>query len=83
MEAVKEPLLLMEIEKELAGPDAQAALVRYDAVLAALGRRLDAALKEGLPPAGYPRAEALREANIIARKILRLSVRVDGKARSA
>jgi hypothetical protein len=83
MEAVKEPLLLMEIEKELAGPDAQAALVRYDAVLAVLGRRLDAALKEGLPPDGYPRAEALREANIIARKILRLSVRVDGKARSA
>ena len=58
-------------------------LLSASAVLAALGRRLDAALKEGLPPDGYPRAEALREANIIARKILRLSVRVDGKARSA
>ena len=83
MEAVKEPLMLLEIERELAGPDAQAALARYDAVLAALGRRLEAALKAGLPPDDYPRAEALREANIIARKILRLSVRVDGKARSA
>ena len=83
MEAVKEPLMLLEIERELAGPDAQAALARYDAVLAALGRRLEAALKAGLPPEEYSRAEALREANIIARKILRLSVRVDGKARSA
>ena len=83
MEAVKEPLMLLEIERELAGPDAQAALARYDAVLVALGRRLEAALKAGLPPEGYPRAEALKEANIIARKILRLAVRVDGNTRSA
>lgn len=79
MEAVKEPLMLMEIEKELAGPGSHDALVRYDAVLAALGRRLEAALKAGLPPDEFPKVEALGEANMIARKILRLSVRVDGQ----
>ncbi len=83
MEAVKEPLLLLEIEKELAGPDAHDALVRYDAVLVALGRRLEAALKAGLPPDEFPKAEALMDANTIARKILRLTVRVDGEARKA
>ena len=83
MQAVKEPLLLLEIEKELAGPDSHDALVRYDAVLVALGRRLEAALKAGLPPDEYPKLEALREANTIARKILRLTVRVDGEARKA
>ena len=83
MEAVKEPLLLLEIEKELAGPDSHDALVRYDAVLVALGRRLEAALKAGLPPDEYPKLEALREANTIARKIWRLTVRVDGEARKA
>ena len=83
MEAVKEPLMLLEIERELAGPDAHAALARHDAVLAALGRRLEPALKAGLPPNEYPRAEMLRDANILARKILRLAVRVDGKVRSA
>ena len=83
MEAVKEPLQLLEIEKELAGPDAHAALVRYDAVLVALGRRLESALKAGLSPDEFPKVEALREANILARKILRLTVRVDGEARKA
>ena len=83
MEAVKEPLMLLDIEKELAGPDSHAALAQYDAVLMALGRRLEAVLKAGLPPEDYPRAEALKDANIIARKILRLAARVDGKARSA
>lgn len=77
MEAVKEPLLLMRIEKELAGPDKAAALARYDAVLAGLEARICAAMKEGLPPDEYPRVSFLREANVLARKILRLTVRVD------
>jgi len=76
MEAVKEPVRLLEIEKELAGPDKESALARYDAVLVALERRLDAAMKAGLPPEEFPKAEALREANTLARKILRLTVRV-------
>ena len=83
MEAVKEPLLLLAIEKELAGPDSHDALVRYDAVLVAWGRRLEAALKAGLPPDEYPKVEALMEANTLARKILRLTVRAGGEARKA
>ncbi len=78
MEALSEPLRLLEIEKELAGPNKDAALARYDKVLADLSARLDAALKAGLPPDEFPRAEALKEANTLARKILRLTVRVDG-----
>ena len=78
METLNEPLRLLEIEKELAGPNKDAALARYDKVLADLATRLDAALKAGLPPDEFPRAEALKEANTLARKILRLTVRVDG-----
>ena len=78
MATLNEPLRLLEIEKELAGPNKDAALARYDKVLADLAARLDAALKAGLPPDEFPRAEALKEANTLARKILRLTVRVDG-----
>ena len=77
MEAVKEPLRLLEIEKELVGPDKEAALARYDAVLARLDARIEAAMKDGLSPDEYPKVELLKEANILARKILRLTVRVD------
>ena len=80
MEAVKKPLMLLEIEKELAGPEKEAALARYDAVLVGLDSRIEAAMKEGLSPDEYSRAEMLKEANILARKILRLAVRVDGQA---
>lgn len=83
MEAVTEPVMLMEIERELAGPGRDAALARYDAVLAGLGRRLDAAMKEGLPPDEFPAAEELKEANVLARKILRLTARVGGEPRNA
>ena len=83
MEAVNEQRMLLEIERELAGPDAGERLARYDAVLVALERRLEAAMKEGLPPDEYPKAEALREANTLARKILRLTARVGGEARKA
>ena len=83
METVKEPLRLLEIEKELAGPDREAALVRYDATLAALSARLDAALDAGLSPDEYQKAAALKDAAVAARKILRLTVRVDAQARKA
>ena len=83
MEAVNEPNMLLEIERELAGPGKDAALARHDAVLVRLGERMDAALKAGLPPDEYPKVEALKEANVLARKILRLTVRVDGEARKA
>ena len=83
MEAVNEPVRLMEIEQELAGPQKEAALAKYDAVLSALAGRIDAALQAGLPPEEFPKVEELKEANTIARKILRLTVRVDGKVRKA
>lgn len=77
MEALaKEPIRLLEIEKELAGPGAHEAMERYDAMLAALGSRIDEAISQGLAPDEYEKAVMLREANVIARKILRLTVRV-------
>ena len=76
METVREPVRLLQIEKDLSGPEKDAALARYDAVLVGLDKRIVAAMKEGLSPEEYARVEALREANTLARKILRLTVRV-------
>ena len=75
-----EPVRLLEIEKELAGPGKEAALARYDKVLVGLSERIDDALRAGLAPDEFPKVEALKEANVLARKILRLTVRVDGEA---
>lgn len=83
MEAVTEPTMLLDIERELAGPEKDSALARYDAVLVALGRRLEAAMKEGMSPDEFPKVEQLREANVLARKILRLTARVGGETRKA
>ena len=66
---------LMEIEKELAGPDRDAAVKKYDDVLVALGARLKSALDRGLPPGEYESCRELAEAAYIARKLLRLQVR--------
>ena len=79
MEAVTEPTMLLEIERELAGPERDSALAKYDAVLVALGRRLEAAMKEGMPPDEFPKVEELVEANVFARKILRLTARVGSR----
>jgi hypothetical protein len=70
-----EPIRLLEIERELASPGAAAALARHDAVLSALDARLSRAVSEGLPPDEFSRAEELKKANTVARKILRLAVR--------
>jgi hypothetical protein len=66
---------LLEIEKELSGADSDTALARHDAVLAALERRIAEAMRVGLPPDEYSCVEELREANLVARKILRISAR--------
>ena len=79
METVNEPTMLLDIERELAGPEKDSALARYDAVLVALERRLEAAMKEGMSPDEFPKVEQLREANTLARKILRLTVRVGSR----
>ena len=83
MEAVSEPVMLMEIERELSGPHKEDALARYDAVLSALAARVDAAMKSGLSPDEFSKVKALGEATVLARKILRLTVRVGGEARKA
>ena len=67
------PLRLLEIEREFAGPDAAEALRRYDAVLSGLDARLAEALARGLPPEEYERCARLKEANVVARKVLRLA----------
>ena len=66
---------LLEIEKELAGESRMEALKRYDGMLVALGRRVDEALKAGLMPDEYAKCDALTEAVVVARKLLRLQVR--------
>ena len=83
MEAVKNPVRLLEIEKELAGPHKEAALAKYDLILSTLAKRIETAMKDGLSPEEFPRVEELKKANTIARKILRLTVRVDGEVRKA
>lgn len=65
---------LLEIEKELKGPDGAAALKKYDDVLSALDARRRSALAAGLPPGEYGRAEDLGEAVTLARKLLRLQI---------
>ena len=75
----QEPLRLLEIERELAGPNRDEAFARYDAILAGVDRRIAAALRDGLSPDEFSRVQALKEANALARKILRLTIRVDGQ----
>ena len=64
---------LLDIEKELCGPDGEAALQRYDKVLLDLDERIATALSEGLPPDEYSDAEQLKKAVLLARKLLRLA----------
>ena len=66
---------LLEIERELAGPEKMMALQKYDGMLVALGSRLDAALAGGLPPDEFARCEGLGEVVVLARKLLRLQVK--------
>ena len=75
MDAVASGPQLLALERELSGPGAQEALARRDAVLLGLENRLAAALRDGVPPDEYPRLEQLREANTVARKLLRLAVK--------
>ena len=66
---------LLELEKELAGADGAEKMRQYDDVLLALDKRLADALQAGLPPGEYAKAEQLKEAVVVARKLLRLEVR--------
>ena len=66
---------LLEIERELSGPDGEEAMQRHDQVLARLDARIADALREGLPKEEYEKTERLKEAVLVARKLLRLAVR--------
>lgn len=66
---------LLALERELSGPGAHEALDRHDAVLAGLDDRISEALRVGVAPDEFPKIESLREANTLARKLLRLAVR--------
>ena len=66
---------LLEIERELGGPERESALRKYDAMLVSLGRRLAEAMKGGLSPDEFAKCEPLGEAITVARKLLRLQVK--------
>ncbi len=66
---------LLEIEKELNGPDGEAAMQRYDQMLADLGIRIANELQVGLAPDEYSAAEQLKNAVLLARKLLRITRR--------
>lgn len=68
-------LQLLEIERELSGPDAKAAMARYDGQLLELDGRLRRAMADGMTPDDYSAAAQLKDAVEVARKILRLTVR--------
>ena len=69
---------LLALERELSGPGAAEALARHDAVLLGLENRLAGALREGVSPDEFSKLQELRDANVVARKILRLALR-DGE----
>ncbi len=66
---------LLQIEKELASPQAADYLAKYDAQLIALGQRLEAAQAGGMAPADFAKCEGLSEVITIARKLLRIQMR--------
>ena len=69
---------LLDIEKELAGANGREAMERYDQVLVRLDGRIGEELGAGLPPDEYADAEKLKNAVLVARKLLRLALR-DGQ----
>jgi len=68
---------LLEIEKELAGADGEAAMRRYDEVLLALSIRAGESVRCGLPPEEFAKCTQLIEAVTVARKLLRLQLKKD------
>ena len=68
-------LKLLEIEHELYGSDGEDALAKYDSILQTLDARIAEALAEGLERDEYAKVSRLKEANLTARKLLRLAVK--------
>jgi len=70
---------LLEIERELRGADKESALAKYDAVLLGLEARLKEAQRRGMSPDEYAKCEPLGEAIVVARKLMRLQMRGEGR----
>lgn len=75
-------LKLLAIETELTGPDREAAFARHDGLLAGLDGRLSALLQSGLTREAFVRAEQLKDATLVARKLLRLVMKEGGTSSS-
>ncbi len=76
METVNEnPLRLLKIEEELAGSDADEAVRKYDAELLAIDARAKEAMNRGLAPEDFAKVEELKEAVLVARKLIRLAAK--------
>jgi hypothetical protein len=75
-------LKLLEIEHELYGSNAEEALAKYDSILKSLDARISDALAGGLERDEYARVSRLKEANLTARKLLRLAVKEGADASS-
>lgn len=66
---------LLDIEKELAGPERMEALKKYDDTLVSLQTRVKEALRIGLAASDFAKVSELDEVVTVARKLLRLQVR--------
>lgn len=75
-------LKLLSLETELSGPDRETVFARHDAVLAALDERLGRHLQAGLNREDFARVEQLKDATLVARKLLRLVMK-EGDAPSS
>ena len=66
---------LLNLEKELAGPEREAVFARRDAQLAAIQKRAAEELQRPLEPDEYARVEKLRDGVVAARKVLRFAMK--------
>ena len=66
---------LLNLEKDLAGPERDAVFARRDAQLAAIQKRAMEELQQPLEPAEYARIDKLREGVVAARKVLRFAMK--------
>ena len=66
---------LLDIEKELAGPERMEALKKYDDTLVSLQARVKESLRIGLAASDFAKVSELDEVVTVARKLLRLQVR--------
>lgn len=67
-------LKLLNLEKDLAGPNRHEVYRRHDETLASLQKRIMEEQRNSLPPEEYQQAEKLRLGVIAARKVLKFAL---------